>query len=72
MRNEPRPSYAPVDNAFISECACPLLAAKRTCWSRLTMSAAEGKTDVPREPAPFRFDPLPTFLGDPKSEQDCG
>jgi hypothetical protein len=28
---------------------------KRTCWSRLTMSAPEGKTGVPREPGHFRF-----------------
>jgi hypothetical protein len=28
---------------------------KRTCWRRLTMSAPEGKTDVPREPGHFRF-----------------
>jgi hypothetical protein len=28
---------------------------KRTCWGRLTMSAPEGKTDVPREPGHFRF-----------------
>jgi hypothetical protein len=28
---------------------------KRTCRGRLTMSAPEGKTDVPREPGHFRF-----------------
>ena len=28
---------------------------KRTCWRRLTMSAPEGKTEVPREPRHFRF-----------------
>ena len=28
---------------------------KRTCWGRLTVSAPEGKTDVPREPGHFRF-----------------
>jgi hypothetical protein len=28
---------------------------KRTCQGRLTMSAPEGKTDVPREPGHFRF-----------------
>ncbi len=33
---------------------------KRTCRGRLTMSAPEGKTDVPREPKHFRFDPSAT------------
>jgi hypothetical protein len=28
---------------------------KRPCPGRLTMSAPEGKTDVPREPGHFRF-----------------
>jgi hypothetical protein len=28
---------------------------KRTCRGRLTISAPEGKTDVPREPGHFRF-----------------
>jgi len=28
---------------------------KRTCWGRLTMSAPEGKTDVPREPRALPF-----------------
>jgi hypothetical protein len=32
-----------------------LLGTKRTCRGRLTMSAPEGKTDVPREPGHFRF-----------------
>ena len=32
---------------------------KRTCRGRLTMSAPEGKTDVPREPGHFRFWPSP-------------
>jgi hypothetical protein len=30
---------------------------KRICRGRLTMSAREGKTDVPREPGHFLFDP---------------
>jgi hypothetical protein len=30
---------------------------KRTCRGRLTISAPEGKTDVPREPGHFRFLP---------------
>jgi hypothetical protein len=29
----------------------------RTCWRPLTISAPEGKTDVPREPGHFRFLP---------------
>jgi hypothetical protein len=33
----------------------PVAGTKRTCRSRLTMSAPEGKTDVPREPGRFRF-----------------
>jgi hypothetical protein len=33
--------------------SCP--GTKRTCRGRLTMSAPEGKTDVPREPGHFRF-----------------
>jgi len=32
-----------------------LVGTKRTCRGRLTMSAAEDKTDVPREPGHFRF-----------------
>jgi hypothetical protein len=32
-----------------------LVGTKRTCRGRLTMSAAEGTTDVPREPGHFRF-----------------
>jgi len=28
---------------------------KRTCRGRLTISAPEGETDVPREPGHFRF-----------------
>ncbi len=35
--------------------ATSLLGTKRTCWCRLTMSAPEGKTDVPRGPGHFRF-----------------
>jgi hypothetical protein len=35
---------------------------KRTCRGRLTMSAPEGKTDVPREPGHF-LGPLPD-IGD--------
>src|SRR5450432_1408410 len=31
------------------------LGTKQTRWGRLTMSAPEGKTDVPREPGHFRF-----------------
>jgi hypothetical protein len=32
-----------------------LVGTKRTCQGKLTMSAPEGKTDVPREPEHFRF-----------------
>jgi hypothetical protein len=31
-----------------------------TCWRRLTTSAPEGKTDVPREPGHFRSWPFET------------
>jgi hypothetical protein len=34
---------------------CNTIGTKRTCRGRLTMSAPEGKTDVPREPGHFRF-----------------
>jgi hypothetical protein len=38
---------------------------KRTCRGRLTMSAPEGKTDVPREPEHFRF------LTEPDIRTEC-
>jgi hypothetical protein len=34
---------------------------KRTCRDRLTISAPEGKTDVPREPGHFRLEPERTW-----------
>jgi hypothetical protein len=35
--------------------ATSVIGTKRTCQGRLSMSAPEGKTDVPREPGHFRF-----------------
>jgi hypothetical protein len=36
-------------------CITSVAGTKRTCRGRLTISAPEGKTDVPREPGHFRF-----------------
>ena len=34
---------------------CNTIGTKRTCWGHLTMSALEGRTDLPFKPGHFRF-----------------
>jgi hypothetical protein len=50
LRSFTQMNFREFDAAHESVCGT-----KRTCWGRLTMSAPEGKTDVPREPGHFRF-----------------
>jgi len=40
---------------------CVAIGTKRTCRERLTISAPEGKTNVPREPRHFRVWPKAVF-----------
>jgi hypothetical protein len=42
---------------------------RRKTWS-ISEHDGHGMTRCQRDP--LAIDPLPTFLGDPKSEQDCG